>query len=94
MGTGIALERGNGYGTVHAKTWPIRARLRGTRISRATFIPSLGHRNKIYSIGIVDAGDRITSRGPGTALDFSYKLVERLVSKEKSDELRAGMLAA
>lgn len=34
----------------------------------------------------------ITSQGPGTAMEFSLKLVEILVSKEKADELAKGML--
>jgi len=34
----------------------------------------------------------ITSRGPGTALEFALKIVEQLVSKEKALTLRDGML--
>ncbi len=35
----------------------------------------------------------ITSQGPGTALEFAFKLVEILVSKEKAEEVNQGVLA-
>lgn len=34
----------------------------------------------------------VTSRGPATAMEFSIKLIELLVSKEKADEIAAQML--
>ena len=34
----------------------------------------------------------ITGRGPGAAMDFAFKIVEELVSKEKVVELKNGML--
>lgn len=40
---------------------------------------------------VVDGG-LITSRGPGTALEFALTLVERLVGTEKSDGLEEAML--
>lgn len=42
---------------------------------------------------VVVAGRIVTSRGPGTALEFSLVLVEELVSKEVAEGLRKGMLA-
>ncbi len=42
---------------------------------------------------VVVDGNIITSRGPGTALEFSYQLVETLVDKATADQLREGMLA-
>ncbi|MBI4549408.1 MAG: DJ-1/PfpI family protein [Candidatus Omnitrophica bacterium] len=42
---------------------------------------------------VVVDGNIVTSRGPGTAFDFAFGLVEKLVSKEKADELRKIMLA-
>jgi 4-methyl-5(b-hydroxyethyl)-thiazole monophosphate biosynthesis len=42
---------------------------------------------------VVVDGTLVTSRGPGTALEFALTLVEQLVSKEKASELRRGMLA-
>jgi protein DJ-1 len=38
------------------------------------------------------AGNLITSRGPGTALEFSLALVEALVGKEMANSLANGML--
>jgi len=35
---------------------------------------------------------RVTSRGPGTSMEFALALVELLVSREKSEELRRAML--
>lgn len=43
---------------------------------------------------VVRDGNVITSRGPGTAIEFSLKIVEALTGKEKADELRAKMLSA
>jgi 4-methyl-5(b-hydroxyethyl)-thiazole monophosphate biosynthesis len=42
---------------------------------------------------VVVDGDLITSRGPGTALEFALTLVRELVSSEKADELQLAMLA-
>ncbi len=36
---------------------------------------------------VAEDGFVITSRGMGTAIDFSLKLIEKLVSKEKADEI-------
>ncbi|MDH2915780.1 MAG: DJ-1/PfpI family protein [Gallionella sp.] len=41
---------------------------------------------------IVEDGKLITSRGPGTAMDFALTLVERLTSKTKRDEVEAGLV--
>jgi len=41
---------------------------------------------------IVEDGKLITSRGPGTAMDFALILVERLVGKVKRDEVEAGLV--
>jgi len=43
---------------------------------------------------VVIDGPVITSRGPGTAMDFALELVARLASPEKAQELRAGMLVS
>ena len=39
-------------------------------------------------------GDLITSRGPGTSLQFALVLVDALYGREKADELAAQMLVA
>ena len=41
---------------------------------------------------VVTDGPIVTSRGPGTALEFATALVERFVNKETADGLREGML--
>jgi 4-methyl-5(b-hydroxyethyl)-thiazole monophosphate biosynthesis len=41
---------------------------------------------------VVEDGKLITSRGPGTAMDFALTLVERLVGKSKRDEVEAGLV--
>lgn len=40
---------------------------------------------------VVEDGKLITSRGPGTAMDFALTLIERLVGKEKRDEVEAAL---
>ncbi len=41
---------------------------------------------------VVQDGKVITSRGPGTAMDFALTLIEILVNKEKRDQVEAGLL--
>ncbi|MFA7400545.1 MAG: DJ-1/PfpI family protein, partial [Sideroxydans sp.] len=41
---------------------------------------------------VVEDGKLITSRGPGTAMDFALTLVERLSGKCKRDEVEAGLV--
>jgi len=40
---------------------------------------------------VVEDGKIITSRGPGTAMDFALTLVERLTGKAKRQEVEAGL---
>ena len=42
---------------------------------------------------VVVDGNVVTSRGPGSALEFSLEIVAQLVSKERAQELREGLLA-
>ncbi len=42
---------------------------------------------------VVVDGNIITSRGPGTALEFAFCLVTILFGKEKAEEVNAGVLA-
>lgn len=41
---------------------------------------------------VVEDGKFITSRGPGTAMEFALVLVERLVGKAKRNEVEAGLV--
>ncbi len=41
---------------------------------------------------VVEDGKLITSRGPGTAMDFALTLVERLAGRSKRDEVEAGLV--
>jgi len=63
---------------------------------RATCYPSFEKRFNSSTIAVEDRvvvdGNVITSRGPGTALEFALVLVEELVGQEKADEIRAAML--
>ena len=43
------------------------------------------------SDAVVEDGKLITSRGPGTAMDFALMLVERLVGKAKRQEVEGGL---
>ena len=42
--------------------------------------------------GVVDDGNVVTSRGPGTVFDFSLALVAKLKDSETAEALRNGML--
>jgi 4-methyl-5(b-hydroxyethyl)-thiazole monophosphate biosynthesis len=61
---------------------------------RATSYPGNELPSAVYSEErVVVDGNVITSRGPGTALEFALELVERLASPESAARLAAGMLA-
>jgi len=47
---------------------------------------------KITSEAVVIDGKVITSRGPGTAMDFALTLIETLLGKQKRDEVEAGLV--
>lgn len=46
----------------------------------------------LQTAAIVEDGKLITSRGPGTAMDFALTLVERLVGHTKRQEVEAGLV--
>lgn len=51
-----------------------------------------GWKNLTYqNDAVVQDGRLITSRGPGTAMDFALTLIENLAGKDKRDEVEAGL---
>lgn len=54
-------------------------------VIEALNIPGLQHRSE----AVVTDGKLITSRGPGTAMDFALQLIETLVGKEARDRVEA-----
>ena len=50
-------------------------------------LPDVAYRND----PVVKDGKVITSRGPGTAMDFALELIEVLAGKAKRDEVEAGL---
>ncbi|NIA08385.1 MAG: DJ-1 family protein [Nitrospiraceae bacterium] len=42
---------------------------------------------------VVQDGRLVTSQGPGTAIEFAYKLVELLIGRNKVSEINKGVLA-
>ena len=62
---------------------------------RATSFPgSLDSFPKVqqHHAAVVEDGKLITSRGPGTAMDFALTLLERLAGKSTRDEVEAGLV--
>lgn len=47
---------------------------------------------KLQNTAVVEDGKLITSRGPGTAMDFALILLERLTSHAKRQEVEAGLV--
>jgi len=67
-----------------------------TRDSIITGHPSVMHELKARKISderVVADGNIITSQGPGTAMEFAFKLVEALYGPEKVAEVNRGVLA-
>jgi len=46
----------------------------------------------LQTAAVVEDGKLITSRGPGTAMDFALALVERLAGRAKRQEVEAGLV--
>lgn len=62
----------------------------------ATCFPGSVDASRYPSVTLVDDemvtdGNIITSRGPGTAMDFSLGLIEKLVGKQVRDQVEAGL---
>lgn len=47
---------------------------------------------KLQTAAVVEDGNIITSRGPGTAIDFALTLVERLLGHAKRQEVEAALV--
>lgn len=62
---------------------------------RATSFPGAldaFHNVARQSLAVVEDGKLITSRGPGTAMDFALALVEHLAGKAKRDTVETGLV--
>lgn len=49
-------------------------------------------RTELLQRAVVTDGRVVTSRGPGTAMDFALELIERLVGKARRDEVEAALV--
>ena len=63
----------------------------------ATGYPGVLDKMKVEGMKLIDSpvvkdGKVITSRGPGTTMDFALTLIEELSGKEKRDEVEAGLV--
>lgn len=47
---------------------------------------------QLQNAAVVEEGNIVTSRGPGTAMDFALVLLERLVGRAKRQEVEAGLV--
>lgn len=57
------------------------------------FLDRLEVRGMVYeNAAVVQDGKILTSRGPGTAMDFALTLVEVLAGKDKRDEVESGLV--
>jgi 4-methyl-5(b-hydroxyethyl)-thiazole monophosphate biosynthesis len=64
---------------------------------KATAYPGALDEKQVASVDftgapVEDAGNVVTSRGPGTAMDFALTLIEKLTSREKRDEVEAALV--
>jgi 4-methyl-5(b-hydroxyethyl)-thiazole monophosphate biosynthesis len=49
-------------------------------------------RTELLQLAVVTDGRIVTSRGPGTAMDFALELIDRLLGKTKRDEVEAPLM--
>jgi len=49
-------------------------------------------RTEVLHRAVVTDGHVVTSRGPGTAMDFALELIERLLGRPKRDEVEAALV--
>ena len=65
--------------------------LDGKRATSFPFALDIFPKVQQHNKAVVEDGKLITSRGPGTAMDFALILVERLLGKAKRDEVEAAL---
>lgn len=53
--------------------------------------PAKFPRVRVEKLAVVADGRVVTSRGPGTAMDFALELIELLAGKEKRDQVEAAL---
>lgn len=89
-------EQGRWYGAICASPAVVLQHHQLLGQTRATCYPSymdkLENADAVDSRVVVDE-KCVTSRGPGTALEFSLKLVELLYGEEKAKEIAEAMVA-
>lgn len=66
---------------------------RGHLVTSHPSVRSQLHDEKISDERVVIDGNLITSQGPGTAMEFAFRLVEALFGKEKTVEVNKSVLA-
>lgn len=54
--------------------------------------PARFPRVRVEKLAVVADGRVVTSRGPGTAMDFALELVQLLAGKEKRDQVETGLV--
>ena len=89
-------EQGRWYGAICASPAVVLQHHQLLRHTRATCYPS--YMDKLENadtaeLRVVVDEKCVTSRGPGTALEFSLKLVELLYGEEKAKEVAEAMVA-
>ena len=67
--------------------------LEGKRATGHPSVLSLLRAGQAVTDRVVVDGPIVTSRSPGTAMEFAFKLVELLVGKVKAEEVNRGVLA-
>jgi 4-methyl-5(b-hydroxyethyl)-thiazole monophosphate biosynthesis len=90
------LYREGGYTTAICAAPTVLSAIGVTRGRRVTSHPTVRgelKEEKVLDERVVVDGNIVTSQGPGTALEFAFKLVELLEGPEKAREVNAGVLA-
>ncbi|MBI4714471.1 MAG: DJ-1/PfpI family protein, partial [Nitrospirae bacterium] len=67
--------------------------LKGKRVTSHPSVQKDLTETKYSEDRVVADGPVITSRSPGTAMEFAMALVERLCGREKMEEINRGVLA-